>query len=240
MPLMMTYDTLEAIPEPIRDAYSPTEDGKFKLAGFVPEKDVLGLKEKTSELLGARKKLVDEYGGLTPQQVRDLARAEADRQTAEAEKKGEWEKVKERLRTEADERVAVEKGRADKWEGFVDRKLKRAEAESAIRDAGAKDEKAVKVLLPHLLAELERAEEGDEVAFYVRAEDGKGFRIGAGGARMTPKEFAATKLKAEYPELFAASGATGGGAPGATTAAGVALDDMPPEQRLARGLSGKR
>jgi hypothetical protein len=69
-----TFDTIDAIPEDVRETAIETKDGKFVVVRDTPAPDVAGLKNKNHELLGKLKKL--------EAQVEDETRRRADAELA--------------------------------------------------------------------------------------------------------------------------------------------------------------
>lgn len=209
MPLPITADSLDAIPEGARAAYVQKGD-KFVLDAEI--EDTSALKAKNFELVGKNKQLAARaavIGERTPEEVQaDLefaAKAREDKAKAE----GNFETLKQQLIQQHTTEREKLTGRTKKVEGKLYDVLAKREAEAAITAAGGNP----RVLLPHILPFIKVTEQDDD--FSAQVVDAKGnARIADGQA--TPMTIAqlVEQFKADetFGVAFAASGAAGSGA----------------------------
>jgi hypothetical protein len=100
MVLKLTIDSLEAVDEPLRALYTE-KDGKYQLAVDGIE-DTSGLK---NALAAERKRAADlekrtkawEKSGKSPDEIAELIEAAEAKAMSDAERKGEWDKLKNQL-----------------------------------------------------------------------------------------------------------------------------------------------
>jgi predicted GIY-YIG superfamily endonuclease len=207
--LKMNVDSLDAVDEPFRALYE--QDGeKFKLKVDGVE-DTSGLK---NALAAERRRASDlekkvkgwERSGKTPDEIAELIEAQEARAQSEAEKKGEWDKLKAQMNTAHQ----AELGKKDESLAAMRRRLstelvdKNAVAEIAAA-GGVPD-----LLLPHV---QRHAKVDDD--FNVTVVDAQGGpRVKGNGDPFTIKDLVA-EMKASdvFGRAFNGSGQSGGGTP---------------------------
>lgn len=203
MALPAIADTLDAIPEPVREFYEP-RDGKFalKIAGA---DDVTGLKTALQRERQAAKeaaKAAKQYAdlGLSPEEIAELKAAKDAEAEERAKRTGEFESFKAqqaKALAAKDEELARTKSRLDAV--LLDR-----EATAAIAEAKGR----AKLLLPHITAQTRVVDD----AVRVIGADGQ-VRYNAQGLPMTVAELV-TEMRADesFGPAFEGSGASGSGA----------------------------
>lgn len=210
MALAVVVDSLDAIPETLREHYVKSDDGKFRLDGV---EDTGVLKRSLENAKRERKEAkdaLDEFKGVDPAEYARLKQEASDRELASATKKGEFEKLKEQM-----------VGKHQQELGDKDKTLSgmRAALESYLIDSEATRELAeVKgaptLMLPHVRAQVKVIEEEGKFVARVVDKDGNP-RIGdASGEPMSIKQLVAEMRASEaFGRAFEASGASGSGAP---------------------------
>ncbi len=228
MPIM-TFDTLEAIPEELREGHTETEDGKFTI-NVVPKTKLDEFRNKNTELMQAQEALAP-----TLQRMKSLVGEEMDLDAFEQDIAGMREiaqKVKDGELTTSGE---IEKAVAERLEnvkaGFEQNN--KAERDGRIKAEGERDEARAELaktnvnnaitaavvapdsgVRPDALADILQRAAGIFVWKDGKPVPMKGESIiygGDGSEPMTPKEWL-VKLRDEAPYFFAGNG--GGGADG--------------------------
>lgn len=219
-PLQFTVSSTEGLAPEVAALYAPVEAGGFKLrvAGVVAESEVLGLKKNMEAAVREKKALEGKLGKEFSLDELETLRSEksereAERQRMEDEKarsKGDWEKLEAKIRDAAKREVETERTARTAAEQKYHEALTKREATDALNAAGCRK---AKKLLPHLTPKLGigQNEDGDDAVF---VREGKSFKIGKGGAYMTPQEFVQSVLREEFPEDFDGTSSTGGGSNG--------------------------
>lgn len=130
MALEFKVSSLDALPEAVRSFYKPGEGGAFVLdvAGAVSESELSGLKKKTEDLLGEKKKAMERVNELLESaKLSDSRRSDLEKELAKlADEKAELEKktmtadeLRQReyedklLKKDADFKAAMDKFKAD-------------------------------------------------------------------------------------------------------------------------------
>lgn len=211
----------DPIPEPNASAGGAggaTDDAAAKLAALRPKLDAL-YKERND--------LLKRFDGIDPDQARTALQAQADREKADAEKKGEWDRLKAKLTEEHGKALEAERGNTTRLRGALERQLIRAEAVRAI--AAAKGDPDL--LLPHVLAATVVVEdEGDFVARVLDPKEKGKHRFNAKGEFMSIAELVASDLRERFPRAFEGSGAAGSGATGSGSGGGGPEMVLPADQ----------
>ena len=197
MALKFKLDSLDGLDEGLKSLYTKGEDGKFTLQlEDDPAKATMSkIRQERDELAKA---------------LKDREKAEADAKTAqeraELERKGDYEKLKSSLETDA-------KDAKSKLEALETR-LRNSARDRAAMEAVQAVKGIPKALLPHITPLLEVIPEGDEFRVVVKGDPGKKL-----------PDFVAS-LKDEMPWGFEGSGASGSGTPsgGGSAASGKALN----------------
>lgn len=239
MPLPITVDSLDAVPEGARGAYVQ-KDGKFTLDAEI--EDVSGLKAKNTDLINRNKSLTDRakiIGERTPEEVQadfDLA-AKAREQKAKDE--GNFEELKRLQALELAKKDDALKSRDERIYNLVAKQG----ATEAIVAAGGKPKK----LLGEVLKSIKVVEQGGELVAQVVDAKGNPRIVDGQGTPMTIAQLVETfKADDDYAVDFAPSGANGSGARNEGAAgrgAGVVVipkDATPQEYRRLKADAEKR
>ena len=229
MPVEYTVDSLDSVDESIRGAYVEA-DGKFN---FDPDKyaeikiQSSGLKKKNSDLINKEKALreslkkFEPLGDFDEDQLTEFQTWRENKDKTPADGK---HKPSEQLQADFDKFHNKEKS---KWEAKEqelyatiaekDKKLRHYELTVPIRDAAAK---------AGVLAEDMELVMLDVSGKFALDENGNGkiFMVDGDGdlTDVTPEKFFGTLYRQQRPKFYAASGASGSGAPSGTTAHGGA------------------
>lgn len=239
MGLKAILESLDAVPEVLREHYTQSQDGKFRLSaeGMVPEEDVAGLKRNQEKLLREKKALEGKMGDFDLDEWNKLKDEKAKREQIEAEKKGEFDKLRAKIEADSQKAIQEREARAAKLQANLYVALVRGDAARAIAAAKGNAD----LLLPHIESAVEVVEDGE--SFVPRVKDAKngGHRFGKGTEYMTIPELV-NEFKEKFPQAFEGVNANGSGANGRTGGAGDnrSLKDMSAEQRLAFALKQAR
>jgi len=175
------------------------------------------LRSKLDSVYKERNELLKRFGDLDPEAARAALQAQADREKADAEKKGEWERLRTKLAEEHGKALEKERATAARLRSSLERQIVRAEAVRAI--AAAKGDPDL--LLPHVLASVEVVEEGDEFVARVLDPKERGkHRFNSKGEYMTISELVTADLRERFPRAFEGSGTGGSGATGSAGSEG--------------------
>lgn len=213
MALQLVVDSLDALPENVRDLYQ--QDGeKFRLQldGY---EDPVGLKsalQKEREAAKQAQKQASAWAqlGKTPEEIQQLLEAQRKAEEDKAVKGGEWEKLKaQMLEQSAKERETLE-AKLKAKDSAIERYLIDAQATAAISELKG----VPALLLPHVKAAVKVVEEDGE--FAVRIVDAQGNpRVNSKGEFLSIKDLVSEMRQSEvFGRAFEASGTTGGGAQG--------------------------
>lgn len=222
MPLEATRSNLEGLSEEVAALYKETDDGSFVLAveGMVSAdsvEDTSGLKsalrkerENVSKLTGKLKGLEEKFAGFDLEEFESLRQAQADAAEAEAEKKGEWEKLKQQMRDAHADELGKRDAAYSRLKKELERHLIDATATAAINEADGN----VTLLQPHVKALVKLVEEGDGT-FKPQVVDATGTpRVDADGNPLSIKALVSEMRDQEvYKGAFKGTGAQGGGTP---------------------------
>jgi hypothetical protein len=220
MALKPVVDTIDEVPETIRDEYKQGEDGKFHLANFVPKdkvEDVSGLKsalqkerENSRKAAKERDELKSTLGDdFDPEQYKTLKQQAAERALLDAERKGEWDK----LRGQMTEAHAKELDKRAKREQTLIQTLtvERIDKEAAMVCNELKGNATL--LMPHIRGKTKLVEE--DGTFLVRVLDEQGNpRVNAEGKFLSIRDLVSEMQGQDiYAGAFAGTGNSGGGTP---------------------------
>ena len=222
MPLEATVNTLEGLTEEVADLYTEKEGGGYRLKildDYVPAdkvEDVGGLKsalrkerENVSKLTGKLKSFEDKYGGIDLDEYEELRQAREAQAEAEAERKGEWEKLKEQMRAKHTEGMESKDKEIARLKKELERHLIDAEATAAINAADGN----VTLLQPHVKSLVRLIEE--DGTFKPMVVDATGTpRVDADGNPLSIKALVSEMRDQDaYKGAFKGSGQQGGGTP---------------------------
>ena len=207
MTLQLTIDTLDGVPEPLREFYEE-KDGKFvlKVEGI---EDTSGLKsalQKEREAAKEAKKYKDL--GLTPDQIAELKQAADKADEDKARAAGEWDTLRQKL---ADNHAAELKKRDDRiaaLEASEHSAVVKTGLMTALAEAGATEEGLA--LLPDQLKNRAKIEDDNgERVLKILDADGTTM-IGKDGRDATFTDLVA-KVTDKFPSLFKATVKPGSG-----------------------------
>lgn len=218
MALKLIIDNLEDVEEAFRGMYT-AKDGKFHL-------DVEGIEDNTAikdalrkankEALDRRKQLEGWHKlGKTAEEIEALLAKETERETTEAERKGEWEKLKAQMneKHQADlkkkDLVIEEKDKlAASLRSSLERHLVDANATAAIASLKGVPE----LLLPHVRQHIKVVED-ENGQFQVTVVDAKGGpRVNGKGEPLSISEFVGEMQQSDiYSRAFEGVGSSGSG-----------------------------
>ncbi len=219
--------TIETVPEQFRALYQEA-DGKFALLDDLKKKvDVSGLKsalELERKTVRETKERAASYLGLnkTPEEIQALIQAADEAAQKEAEKRGEWDKLKNQL-LDSNKLTVAEKDKAiEAMKGKLERHFVEAEAAKQIADAKG----SATVLLPHVKSQVRMIEEDGE--YQVRVVNSKGEpRINAAGEFLTIKDLVAEMRESkDFGCAFQGTGTSGGGTPPNAAGGGTSGGDL--------------
>ncbi len=204
--LKLNVDSLDAVDEPLRALYEPDGD-KFKLKVEGVE-DTSGLK---SALSAERKRAADlekqakawKSVGKTPDEIAELLQAQEARALTEAEKKGEWDKIKAQMNTAHETALKAK----DETIGAMRRRLE-AELVDAKATAAIAAAKGVPELLLPIVQRFVKVDED----FHVQIVAAGTPRVNGAGEPLSIADLI-TEMKATelYGRAFEGSGHTGSG-----------------------------
>lgn len=224
MPVEYTVDSLDTVDESIRGAYVPSEDGKFN---FDPDKyaevkiQASGLKNKNSELIRTNKQIkeaqkrYEPFATLTDQDLQEILewRENKDKNPqGDGKPQGDLKDLNQKaLQREKDGRAA-DKAEFDKQLSEVNKELRHFKLTVPIRDAAAK---------AGVMAEDMEVVLLDTAGYFDLNEDGKPVVLQDGEpSEITLEKFFNTLYREKRPKFYAASGASGSGAPSTTASRG--------------------
>lgn len=226
--LKAKVESLDGVPEEAHDFY--VQDGdiyRLDAEGVEFEEDVQGLKSALEKERDARKALEGKLPkDFDPDEYKTLKQQAEERERREAEERGEWEKLREKLKQEHQETVEELEQEMAKRDNAITRLTVERELTEAISRVGVRDEyrQAVKALLERAGPTVEQTDDGYRGVF---PDDLHGNKpIG---------EYVEEWAESEEAEPFlAATNATGGGASGRSPggAATKSLSEMSENERM--------
>lgn len=218
MAIQMFVDTLDDVPEPLRDLYTE-KDGKFALSVEGVEdagglKTALAAERKRAKELDAKVKKWERLGK-SDEEISDMiAKAEeAERKKAEGE--GDFGKVlqqhqakweKDRVTLEAELNAA----RASERSAVIGTSVM-----SALNKAGATEE-GIDLLPDRLAARIKFETDGGRRVLRIMAPDGETPMAGSGGDGLATFDDLVREATNKWPSLFRGTGTAGSGARGGT------------------------
>lgn len=249
--LKAIVESLEDIDETLREEYVEVEDGTFRLKaleGFVPAdkvQDVSGLKsalkkERENAAAAAKKAkaLEEKLGGVDLDKYEEMLTAQAEAEEREAEKKGEWEKLKAQMREQHQKELETREQRTTRLKKELERHLIDSQATSAINELQGN----VTLLLPHVKAHVTLIE-GDDGSYKAQVVDDTGTpRVNGDGNLLTIKDLVSEMRSSEvYAGAFKATEKSGGGTPPADGGKGGSGggDGKPPKDQRRSEMSPK-
>jgi hypothetical protein len=224
MPIRLSpvADTLDTVPESFRSLYEERE-GRFVLAKDVeietPE-TVAGMRSALEKEKRDRKALADRaklFDGLDPDEVRTLVEERARAGDKDAERKGEWDKLKESMTAGFNKEKTALTDKVGMLTGRLHKLLATTAADAAMADLKAN----AKALRPHVLASLRVEEEEGETRVVVVDEAGRP-RYNKRGELMTAADFVADLREDEAFKPFFLGAPGSGSEPPKRTAGGMA------------------
>jgi hypothetical protein len=216
MPFEQTVDSLESVAEDARPFYRKGADGKFNLiTADSIEKLETSLGRTKTERDEAKKAAAAVKGweslGKTPEEIQQLLQERADAETANAEKKGEWEKLKQQMADNHAKELDTFKSREGKLKGSLEKHLIDAAATAAIAELKG----VPTLLLPHIRDRVKVEEKDDDFVVTVLAADRKTPQLNDKNEPMTIKELVASMREDDtFGRAFEGSGHSGGGGAG--------------------------
>jgi hypothetical protein len=226
MALKATVDTLDDVPETVRDFYEES-DGRFRLKveGVEFPEEVKGLKTALERERDARKRIEQEARtlreqipeGFDPERWEQLTKAEKEREQRKAEEKGEWEKLRGQLQEQHQKQIQEWEGREKTLLSQLDQKI----VDEAILGAAAQHD-AYAHLLPKYAKDFVKVVEEDGRRRPVVVDERGDRRLNEKGEDMTiPQLVEWMKVQEQYWPLFKGHGVAGGGSSGRSGAGGA-------------------
>lgn len=213
MALQFVVDSLDAVPETLRDMYQQDGD-KFRLQvdGY---EDPAGLKsalekERKAAREAAKQAAAWSHLGKSPDEIAALVEAQRKADEDKLKGSGEWDKLKQQMQEQAQkEREKLESSLKSK-DAAIERYLIDAQATAAISELKG----VAALLLPHVKASVRVVDDSGEYAIRV-VDAGGNPRVNANGEYLTIKDLVSEMRQSEvYGRAFEASGTSGGGATG--------------------------
>ncbi len=237
---------IEDVPEALRDMYETAEGGhRLRVEGMIAESEVSGLKsalEKEKERRRGYSEKLQKLGAIDPDEFKRLKEADAARAQRDAEKKGEWDKLKAQLIEQHNaEKKQFEAG-IDAMRGSLERYLIEAEA---TREISARDG-VPELLLPAVKNRVRVVEENGEYRTVVMDEHGDPMISDSQGTPMTIGQLVDTLKGSEvYGRAFGPMGKQGVGTPanaqrGTGPARGIDPSKLSPTDKIRAGLDGQQ
>lgn len=212
--LAAVVDSLDAVPEPLRENYIQAEGGKFVLDADVDAHPaIVGLKKKNQELIGREKDLSGKlrpFEGLDPEQVTKAIDAQRKAEEERQKQEGNFETLKQQMAQQLATKEKEWQAKESRYQTAIERRVARDEARAAL----AAVEGNATLLMPHILETVRTVEEGDDWNAIVVDKKGNQRFNPTTGDPMTIKELVAEMMtKDEYKPAFPAPSVTGSGAP---------------------------
>jgi hypothetical protein len=212
--LKLEVDAIESIPEPIRPLYQQAEGGKFRLRVEGVE-DVGGLKSALQKEREARKAAEKANGkwqslGIDPDEVGKVL---TERQAAEQErlkKSGDYDALLRQTTERYEKTLAEARAELDAERKAAEKAIVGSAISQALNSLGALPEGA-DLLSLKLQGRIRTELESGTRVTRVLTEDGE-IMAGPNGKHATVEDLVKS-VREQYPMLFRASGASGGGKP---------------------------
>jgi hypothetical protein len=218
-----SVEALDAVPEPYRALYAEGEGG-FRLdAALAQRLDVSGLtsaldKERKAGREAERQLKAWTALGRGPDEIAGLLAAQDDALARDAERKGEWDKLKAQISGRHQAELAARDAALAKMRAGLERQLVDAAATAEV----AAQKGAAALLLPHLRGQLKLVED-EAGGFAVRVVDASGeIRADARGQPLSVKDLVAELRQSEaFARAFDGAGTSGGGMPPSALSGGT-------------------
>jgi hypothetical protein len=245
MPLPLTVDSLDSVPEAVRGNYVQAGD-KFRLdlEGYedpVALKKALDVERSTARTATAQAKKWAELGK-TPDEIHALLDAQRKAEEEKALKGGEFDKLRQQMLQAHQGELSKKDERIGSLTKSLERRLVDADATAAI--AALKGVPAL--LLPHVQAAVKVIEENGE--FVARVIDKAGNpRVNGKGEFLSIADLVGEMRQSDvFGRAFEATGTTGSGAASSSssgtgkTISQAAFDALGPKDRAAHMKAGYR
>ena len=254
MKIEAVLDSLESIPEELRDNYVESDDGKYRLAalsGFVPEEKIAGLKsavEKERELgqiarqeRAQLREKMEKFGDIDPDKYHELLEAQEKAEQERLEKRGEWEKLRDQMKTAHETEIETLRTSNEKLISKFERMFIERDARTALDEFKGNP----RLLLPHIEKNVKMIRDEDTGEFSLRVLDDAGNpRIDATGSFLSVSDLVSEMRQTEdFGSAFKGSSMTGGGTPpaGETGSEGATAGGTPDDvSGLRRSTMSKR
>ena len=210
MPLPLTVDSIDDVPEAIRDQYKEV-DGVFRLdlEGYEDPANLKSALQKEREAAKNAAKQVKAWEsiGKTPEEIQELLEAQQKKQEEDLNKAGEWDKLKAQMNDQfAKEKEKLQSALTAK-ERAIEKHLIDAQATAAIAELKG----VPALLLPHVKASVKVIEEDGEYSVRVVGPDGNP-RVNAQGDYLSIKDLVSEMRQSDiFGRAFEASGTSGSG-----------------------------
>lgn len=179
-----------------------------EVAVIQSERDAL--KGKHNELLTETKNAkaaLKAYEGIDPAKAKALQKAAEDAEAAAAAARGDFSTREKQLIERHTQELEKRTTRETKLQRAVERRTAEAEIRRAIAAAGGNAE----LLLPHAMPYVKVRETDDDFEAILE-EHGQPLVADGKGSPMTFDTFVSERLKTKFPDAFAGTGSSGGGA----------------------------
>ncbi len=223
MPIEATVESLEGLSDDVAALYSEKEGGGFQLSiltGYVSKEtvtdDTSGLKsalnkerDNVRDLTRRIKDQSEKFAGIDLDEVEAMKQSQRDADEAQAERKGEWDKLKDQMRTQHVEQMSKKDDEISRHKTELERHLIDAQATGAINEADGN----VMLLLPHVKSLVKLNEEDGQ--FKAQVVDAAGTpRVDADGNPFSIKALVSEmRTQDGFAGAFKGTGAAGGGTP---------------------------
>lgn len=204
---------LDSVPETFRSLYEERE-GKYVLNDVLKRKvlDNTGLKtaleneRKASSTYKKQAKALEELGK-TPEEIKEILDRATQQELADAEKKGEWEKLRQQMVDKHTKQLDLVEGEKKALRQTLEKYLVEAEASRLLAEAKGN----ATVLLPHVKNQTRVVEKDGE--YLVLVVDAKGDpRVDVNGNYLTIKDLVNEMRSSDvFGCAFQGTGATGSG-----------------------------
>lgn len=244
MALPAVVESLEAVPESVREFYRPDADGKRYLLDAEdvnPGGEDLGALKRALEREKAERRkwarMAEEKGSIDPDEYKALKAEKEERERTEAERKGQYEKVLTQREEMAKQREAELQKKAGWYRERLEDKFVQGDATSIAMRLGAFED-APDIMMPHIRKQTRLIEDQDDLRVVVVDAAGEIRLSPKTGHEMTVEELILEMRSGKFASLFKSSGATGGGATGAASGArGADLSKLSPVEKVSRAYT---
>ncbi len=250
MPLELTVDAIETVPEPFRGEYVE-KDGKFHLAlnglekTYVPRDALTRANNEAAQRRHALSAWETAVAGKTVEEVQTLIADFDSGKFNKGKTKEEFDAALAQHKTAAEKKAAELAAERDTAYNVARKHVVDGGLKGAL--ASAKATKTGLAMLSKILGDrIELKFEGGEPVQRILAADGKSPMIGTGADGFATLDDLMKEALRTYPDLFEGSGAGGGGAPnnggngggGAKTISNADFQKLSPKERSAKMADG--